>query len=229
MENNAGLMPPEHPEAKEKALTCGLCQWFQSGYNGQTCYKTRNVSVTTVACEEYTVKFQDPFHEMSKDKYIQGIRDALKHNKFKVNEALITELQGYIVNLDAVKHNDSNDLIRVNGSLTTIVAYRSRVTTIYASALEVKSALDEIRSAIDLWLYSKYSTMRDLKNENMRTAAINRIIPEMVPIHTGLNKVMKLSEYLENRLDANEKTIRSLLESVQKLWFSKEGAYGKRN
>jgi hypothetical protein len=222
-------MPPTHPEAATKDLTCGRCQWLNSGFNGQNCFLSRQVELTTPACIEFTERLKDPFHEILRDKYILGIREALKTRKYNLNESLVDELRGYIVedNLSDLNYGDSKDIVRLSRILGEIISHRGRVTTIYTQALETKYDMEEMSDQISLWLYSKYAVIRELKNEVQRKAAENRLLPELMPIRKNLHKVLDLAAHLDNRLDATERTIRTILDSTEKLWYSKEGAYAR--
>lgn len=222
-------MPPTHAEAESKQLKCGSCQWFGSGFNGQTCFAARQVELETPACIEYVSKLKDPFHEITRDKYINAIRDALKTRKFNLSDTLIDELRGYVVgdNLANLNFGDSKDIMRMSQILADIVRHRARVTTIYTQAMETKHDLEEMSDHISLWLYSKYAVVRELKNEVQRKAAENRLLPELMPIRKNLHKVLDLAAHLDNRLDATERTVRTILDSMEKLWYSREGQYAR--
>ena len=220
-------MPREHPESSAKNLTCGTCQWVSSGYDNKNCRVVRGVEVTTKACVEYTAVYQDRFYDMAKDKYIQDVRKELKHNKFKVHESIISELDGYITNsLDSSKFSfgSKQDLETIARTLLQIVSYRARVSTIYTAALDIRAELDEKVAYVNLWLNSKFSkVMKELRNEEQRNAALHRVMPDIIPIEKNLSKLISKAKYLDEQLNRNEWTLRAVMDSAGRLVNSKEG------
>lgn len=217
-------MPPAHPEAEAKSLMCGSCQWFTAGFNGINCQKTRNVYFDTVACREFTLPLDDPFFPIVQDKYIQGIREALKTPKFIIDESILVEMRGYIIEDDFTKYRfgTKQDLEMMNVTLKKIIQLRSRISTIYTSLLDTKYDFDELQNHSNLWLYSKYESIRDLKNDGMRKAVLMRIIPEIIDINKTIEKNIATAQYIEKHLEKNEATLTKILGSSEKLWFSKE-------
>jgi len=218
-------IPPPHPEAEAKGLMCGSCQWFSAGFNGVTCKHTRLVAIDTIACREYTEPLEDPFVEIVlKDKYIQGIREAFKSSKFIIDESILVEMRGYIIEEDFQKYKfgSKQDLEAINTTLKKIIQLRSRISTIYTSLIEVKYEYEEILNHTNLWLYSKYGIIRELKNDNMRKAIFMRIIPEIIDISKTIEKNMTTAKYIEDHLENNERTLSKILGSSEKLWFVKE-------
>lgn len=214
-------MPPAHAEAATKKLVCGSCQWFNSGLDGNNCRKLRDVEVDTIACVEFTTLLKDQFHEVARDKIILQIREMLRHNRFKVDTSLLEELRGYVINEDFTKYKygTQQDIATMQRSLMQVVSYRARVSFIYTSMIDVQVELEtELRQA-KMWLYSKYKVMIDLKNEEMREAALHRLLPELIPITASINKVILTSKYLDEKLDKNDWTLRAILDSVQKSHF----------
>jgi hypothetical protein len=218
-------MPPSHPEAEAKNLRCGCCQWYSAGFNGITCKQLRSVEVDTVACREYTEPLDDPFMEIVvKDKYIQGIRESLKSPKFIIDDSILVEMRGYIIEDDFLKYKfgSKQDLEAINNTLKKIVQLRSRISTIFTSLIDIKYEFDEILNHTNLWLYSKYGLIRDLKNDSLRKAVFMRILPEIIDITKNIEKNMATAKYIEDHLENNERTLSKILGSSEKLWFVKE-------
>ena len=118
------VMPPEHSEAEARNLKCGSCQWFSAGFNGVTCKHTRSVSIDTVACREFTEALEDPFSEIVlTDKYIQGIRESLRSPKFIIDDSILVEMRGYIIEDDFLKYKfgSKQDLEAINTTLKKII------------------------------------------------------------------------------------------------------------
>lgn len=214
--------PRDHPQAKDKNLTCGTCQWFSAGFKGGSCRKLRGVEISSIACVEYTERLKDVFHEITQDKYIQGIKDSFNHPRWKIDTSLLEELRGYIISDDLLskRYGTQQDLEAVAVALKKVIAYRSRVSTIYTSILDLHYELKELQSHINLWLYSKYAKVRELKNDTMRKAAIERLVPEMVAVQKDIDKTLALAKYLDEKLGENDWTLRAILSSAEKLWYS---------
>ena len=216
--------PGEHTEAEVRSLVCGACQWFYSGYDGNTCAKIRKVEPKTVACIEFTSKLKDPFSEIAKDKFILGLRDKLRLPRYKVADSFLIELQGYIVddNFGDMSYGKQQDLIALSSGLAKIISHRSRVSLIYTQMIDLQHDIKKLQKEANMWLYSKYSSIRDLKNELMRESAMDRVIPELPGVVVPLEKIIATARYLDEKLDSNERTIRAILSSAEKLWYSTE-------
>ena len=162
--------PPQHPEAEAKSMMCGSCQWFLAGFNGSNCQTDRLVDFDSLACREFTPPFNDPFQHIIQDKYIQGIREALRSHKFLIDSSILTEIRGYIVEDDFIKfkYGTKQDLESVNLTLKRIIQFRSRISTIYTSLIDIKYEFEELQNHCNLWLHAKYESIRELKNESMR-------------------------------------------------------------
>ena len=216
--------PKDHPETKVKNLKCGTCQWFMSGYNNNNCKTTRGVEVDSNACIEYVTILEDPFHEIASDKFDKGIRAEFLSGKFKIDsESLIEELKRYILD-DSYLNNrfgTSQDIESIDRALRVIVSYRSRVSNIYTILIDLKYDHDELINQANLWVFSKYQMIRELKNEISRKMALDRILPESVPLSKTLDKLMVTSKHIDEKLTQNEFTLRAILSSSEKLWFSK--------
>jgi hypothetical protein len=218
-------MPPEHPEAEARSLVCGSCQWFMSGFNGQNCQVTRSVELTTKACREYTLPLNDPLNVLVFDKYIIGVRTELSNPKYNVDKNIVVELKTYVeenANLLKFSFGSKQDLEGIATFLRRIVALRSRVSTIYTSLVDIKHDFEEVVEYANVWLFSKYAIFRELKNETARKLAFNRILPEMIVVRKNISKAITIAQYVDERLDANERTLGKILSSAEKLWFSKE-------
>jgi len=217
-------MPPVHPEAEAKSLMCGSCQWFISGFNGNNCQKTRYVTFDTIACREFTLPLDDPFFPIVQDKYIQGVRESIRSPRFTIDNSILVEMQGYIIDDDFTKYRfgTKQDLEAINITLKKIIQLRARMSTLFTSLIDIKYELEELLDHSNLWLYSKYASIRELKNENMRKAILLRIIPEVIDISKNLEKNMATAKYVERHLENNEMTLAKILGSSEKLWFSKE-------
>jgi len=218
-------MPPAHPEADARNLVCGSCQWFSAGFNGQTCQITRNVELITKACQEYTLPLNDPFKPMIFDKYIMGIRAELNNPKYNIEVGIVQELKKYVEensNLLKFQFGSKQDMEGITSFLKRVVALRSRVSTLYTGLVDIKHDFDELVEYATVWLFSKYQIFRDLKNEASRKTAFNRILPELVVIRKNITKATTIAQYVDERIDANERTLGKILSSSEKLWFSKD-------
>lgn len=221
--------PKVHPNAKTGTMVCGQCQWFASGFNGSNCQKVREVQIDTPACVEFKAYMEDQFHDVIDDKYIHGIRESMRGNRFKLNEqSILDELRVYNLDHDLMKfsHGSTQDLENVSTALRKIVAYRARVSSIYTALIDLQHDLDEAMSQASLWLYSKYPLIRDLKNETLRKAAFDRLLPEQIFISKSISKILATSKYIDEKLDSNERALGKILSSAEKLWFSKERPFG---
>lgn len=217
-------MPAQHHQAVDKKLFCASCQWFSSGLNGQTCRKLREVEVTTPACVEYTIIMKDPFHEVARDKKLLQIREVFGTNKaFLIHPDILSELASYATKLreDFVdkRFGTAHDLHTLQQGLFDIVSFRARVSSIYTNLLDIQYEVEKNKREANSWLYSKYDVWRDLKNEGSREAAFDRIIPEVVGIQSSLNKAIATAKYIDDVLNKNDWTLRTILESVQRSQF----------
>ena len=222
-------IPSKHPEEDSKNLKCGACQWFAVGYNGSNCQKTRQVEVTTPACIEYTNRFRDPFAEIERDKFITGVRqEVLASRSLLINENIIIEMKGYILEMENIiqGYGSNQDMIGLNQLLTKIVMYRARVSSIYTTALEIKHSIIKLERKANMWLYSKYAIVRDLKNELARNAVMDRLIPELTGIKIDMDRVTEISQYLDAKLNDNDRTLTNILKSTEKLWYSQQQKSG---
>ena len=133
-------------------------------------------------------------------------------------------MRGYIIEDDFTKYRfgTKQDLEMMNITLKKIIQLRSRISTIYTSLLDTKYDFDELQNHSNLWLYSKYESIRDLKNDGMRKAVLMRIIPEIIDINKTIEKNIATAQYIEKHLEKNEATLTKILGSSEKLWFSKE-------
>jgi hypothetical protein len=220
--------PGKHPEADAKHIMCGSCFWFTAGFDGKNCQKLRTVEVTTPACIEFTLPLEDPFIEITKDKYISGIREVLRSNKFKIDESILQELRSYVIEDNFAKNRfgTQQDLEAMNLTLKRLIQHRARLSNIFTSLIDIRHEFDELIDHSHLWLYSKYSIIRDLKSENMRKTICMRILPETIAISKQLEKYMATAKYIENHLECNEQTLIKILNSSEKLWFSRERVGG---
>jgi hypothetical protein len=207
----------------ETSLTCGQCQWYSAGYNGQNCQKTREVLAETTACPEFTEVLTDPFHAVAKDKYVVGVRQEMKSSRFRINPDLFDEIRGCIVSYTFQKRDLANahDMLQLQEYLTTIVSNRSRISSIFTHAIDVSADVEGLIDKLQLWVYSKYEIMRELKNEGLRKAAFNRLMPEYVDVNRDIQKLMETARYVDKKLQEDEGTIRAVLTSADKVWFSR--------
>lgn len=215
--------PPDHPDAETKGLLCGNCQWFSAGFDGNNCHKIRKVEIDTVACIEHTKVMADYFHSIINDKYIEGLRNAIQHPKFKINaETLIEELKGYQISDDISKYRVGTQqrLEVIDQLLARVISYRSRVSQIYTTLIDIQYDIKQLLSYSNLWLHSKYQVIRDLKNEQARSAAQDRILPEFLPITKNIDKVMAIAKHVDEKLTENEWTLKAILSGSEKLWQS---------
>jgi hypothetical protein len=218
-------MPKVHPEAISKNLSCGSCQWMTAGFDGKNCQKTRDVEISTVACIEYTSKLPDIFYDICRDKYILGVREVLRNKKFSINESVIDEIKNNILNDDFSKHQygTKQDIESLQKGLLKIVSFRSRVSNLYTTSIDMKYNLEELENHVNLWVYSKYESIaQTLKNDQMRKSALYRLAPEFLEIHKKLNKMLAVLKYVDDKLDSNDQTLRAVLNSADKLVFAKE-------
>ena len=215
-------MPKNHPEASIRKLVCGGCQWFTAGYEGEDCRKLRDVEATTTACIEFKPIFSDPYHDASSDKFIAGIRTKLTSNYFLIDPKVIVEIKGYVVNLETLVDGMGRnaEFNALNSALKKVVAYRARVTDILSDCIELKSHLNRLVDQANMWLYSKYEVFRELKNDKQRQAGFDRVIPEYSPVATQMDILIKTVELVDGKLDKQERTIKSILESNLKLVYS---------
>lgn len=217
------ITPQQHPEASKKSYTCGSCVWFTQGFAG-TCQTYRGITVSTPACVEYQQPSPDPLDEIYRDKYIIGLRESLKHPRFRLDQSLTQELTGYLLDEDLTRLHAGTlqDLTAIMDVLRKILSFRSRVSTIYTSVLDVKHELQEKENYATLWLYSKHSKlMKDVKNAPARKAAFDRVFPEMVSLWKMVDKLEATAKYVDDRLDANERLLTKILQSSERIWFSK--------
>lgn len=215
-------MPDRHPEATLRKLTCGGCQWFSSGYNGENCRKLRDVEALTLACVEFRPIFEDPFHDAAKDKFLMGINDAMTSNYFLVDPKLLKELKDYIIKLDTISNNMGRnaEFNVLNSKLKEVVGYRARITEIASDLIELKHDLQQLADQASMWLYSKYDFMMELRNEEQRKAAFDRILPYYKATKVPIDKLSATLELVDEKLNQNERTLRTILEANTKMVYS---------
>jgi hypothetical protein len=221
------VIPEKHPEADSKRIMCGSCQWFSAGF-GKTCQTTRGVAFDALACREFTVPLEDPYFFITQDKYIQGIREVFRSNRFKIDASILEEIKSYIVddNFNKYKFGTTQDLESINNTLKKIIQFRARISNLYTSMLDIKHEFDELMSHSQLWLISKYAIIRELKSESLRKIVFLRLLPEMIHISKNIEKNLATAKYVENHLECNEQTLIKILNSSEKLWFSRERVGG---
>jgi len=217
--------PGQLAEAEAEDTRCGHCQWYKAGFGDSgNCSVTREVEAFTYACVEYTEPLQDGFYEIINDKYVMGVRKRLASPRFNLDDSLLEELRGYVVEEEFSQHRfgSQQDLEEINRYLRKIVVNRSRVSTIYTSLLDTKYDFEELIQHAELWLYSKYPKMTNLKNEVMRRAALDRLVPEQIPLRKKLKKFSAVAEYIDKKFESTEFTLSKILASSEKLLFSRE-------
>lgn len=223
-------VPQTHPEAEVKNLTCPSCYWYTMGFDGRNCQNVRNVSSSTLACIEYLhpMDMQDPFMPIIQDKYIQGIRQVLKSNKFKIDPSVLDELRGYIIEDDfsSYRFGTQQEIEAIANTLKKVIQLRSRTSQLYTSMIDIKYEYDELQTHCLLWLYSKYAIIRDLKSEGMRKVIVSRIIPESIHIGKNIDRNIMTAKHVDEKLESNERTLSKILGSSEKLWFSRERVGG---
>jgi hypothetical protein len=140
----------------------------------------------------------------------------------------LDELKSYVVddNFTKYRFGTVQDLESINLTLKKIVQLRARVSSLFTSMIDIKYEFDELQNHCNLWLYSKYSLIRDLKSEGMRKIIVMRLLPEMINISKNIEKNMSTAKYIENHLECNEQTLIKILNSSEKLWFSRERVGG---
>lgn len=216
-------MPPIHPEAEHKNLSCGACQWFSAGYGGVNCQKTRLVEVLTPACIEFQAPSQDPFAIFSRDKYIAGARqDLLKVKQSKIHEQWRMELSGYNLEIDNInfaagQHAEVNSM---KESLKTIIGYRFRVTEIMSTLILDETEIEKLEEKVYVWMISKYPEVREYKNEKLKQVALSRSIPELIDVKYEVSKTMKLAKFIDGKIDKNDSTLQKLLKAAESTYFS---------
>lgn len=218
------IMPPPHPKAAADKLSCGSCQWFASGFETGGCASKRGVSSGTLACVEFQKPFDDPFSVIETDKFIGDIRKKLQGSQFILDASLVDELKAYAVQ-DSLLQNGlgtMQDIEGISKTLRNVIALRSRVSAIYTNLIDIKYEFEAIESAAYSWVYSKYSTLRALKNEMQRKAIFDKALPEIAKIQKHLKKMVDIAKYVDDKLNSNEFTLRAILASSERLWLSKE-------
>lgn len=215
-------MPPKHPEADHKNLTCGSCQWFSAGYAGNNCQKTRGIEVLTPACIEFQVIQADPFSIFSKDKYIAGVRQELLNIKSsKIHENWRMELSGYNLDIDNINFaaGQHAEVSSLKESLKKIVGYRFRVTEIMSTIVVEETELEKLEEKVYVWLISKYPEVREYKNEKLKQVALSRSMPELIDIKYEVSKTLKLAKFIDGKLDKNDSTLQNLLKASASTYF----------
>lgn len=213
--------PKDHPEAKNKGLKCGRCQFFRIGFKGQNCSVERNVDVDDIACYEYSPVLQDPYSNIANDRYVIQLRRTLLGERFSFDEPkLVEELKSHIFNSGYVnqKMGTHADLGTLDNALRSIAVSRNRVSHIYTMLLDLKYDLEEINKHANMWIFSKYEEIRNLKNEAARKNAFMRILPESIDIANKLEKLVDISKYVDDKLTTNEFTVKAILNSSERLW-----------
>jgi hypothetical protein len=216
--------PQDHPNAAAKNLVCGMCQWFGNGLNGEDCQKTRAVAFTSTACVEYSSPSDNLYHACEQDKLIREARTQLQKPTFRLSDTILDELRGYVLDPDLAAHpfGTQAELNELVASIKKIVAYRARVATIYSTLVETEYNFQQLFKQAEAQLYSHYATIRNLKNDTQREAAINKIIPEVLTIRTRLKKMLATATYVDEKLKETEGSLRSVLSVSEKLFFSRD-------
>lgn len=214
-------MPAEHPSALKDNLTCGTCQWYLTGYLGRSCRSLREVEPNTRACLEYEEYMNDPFTSIcNNDKLITELRKDLKNNYDIEDSELISEVNSYILktdNLTTQQLGVNQNLTQIVITLKSVLAIRQRLSQINTSVIDLNANYEEVLTKARMWVYARYKVVRELKNEQLRTAAFDRILPEKIPIEKKLHKVMALIKYLDEKLKDNEYTIRMIIQASEKI------------
>jgi len=217
-------LPKQHPESQVKGLTCGLCQWFMTGYKNQTCRNVRGVEVNSPACIKYSEIKEDPYHDMNDDEYLCDIRSELKNGRFTFDpNPPLNELRALSesISISGKQYGTLQDLEALDQTLRRVVTSRSRVSSIYTYAIDIEQDLAEITKTIKVWLASKYPSYSAAKNETIRTAAFYRAVPELITIEANVDKLRITAKYVDDKLSSVEFTIRAIFSSSEKLWFSR--------
>jgi hypothetical protein len=215
-------MPAQHKWAKDQSLMCGSCQWFRMGFRQKGCRETRKVEIHTFACVEFKEPMENIYQDLDGDKYLEEIRAYLASGAFHVDISLLDELKNYLQQDDfsSYRFGTKQDLESMMGYLQKIVGWRARVSTIYTSLIDLKIQLEEVNEKSQMWLYNNYAIIRNLKNDILRQAAFNQLIPEYSKTRKRIKTHLLIAEHIDSKLDANERTIGKILSSAEKLWFS---------
>lgn len=229
METIREAKPKEHPLAQVKKLTCGSCQWFTAGYEGNNCQKLRGVVVDEPACYEYSEIKADPFAEMARDKYVQQIRSEIRETlKVEIYRNYATEVQKYLVHIQSycATAGQAREAQVLKEALQVVVTCRYRVSEIFTVALDHESKLDKLKEKVYVWLLSRYPEMRDMKNEKLKQAAVYRVAPEILEFESEIGRLKKLAGYIDSKVDANDKTIQKILDAVRSTYFNPSKVVG---
>lgn len=167
----------------------------------------------------------DPFTSISEDLTLVSIGAVLSGPKFKLSDSLIDELKSYCISEEMLKNSfgTSQDVEAIAQTLKNAVMYRHRVTQVYTMLLDLSHDLEELGSNVQTYMYRKYSVYRGLKNEIQRKAAVDTAIPVFSKISTKVSKLLDIAKFVDEKLDKNEFTLRAILQSSERLWYSKEG------
>lgn len=218
-----------HPEAYSKFITCGSCQWFNVGYKGITCQKTRKVLVDTPACIEYRAGVKDPWTIFRGDKYLIELRKDLSQmiSDNGVFNNYIVELANYNVKIEDLDLNlgQHQSALALQKALQTVVGFRFRVSEIYTQTLDYKRDMARFQEKIYIWLSSTYPEVRELKNEKAKQVALSRAVPELLEIQTVVDKTVDIAKYIDSKLDSNDRTIQQMLNSVKSTYYSPTKAF----
>jgi hypothetical protein len=214
-------MPITHPEAAEKSLSCGGCQWFKHGTN---CIKSRLVEPTTEACVEYHEMLPDLYSQMLNEKVIEKLREAFAQPRLRVDMSLVDEMRGYLLddNLN-FPHGSAADLEAISLCAKRLLNSKSRVSSIFAAILEAKHDYEELNRDAAAWLYAHYPAIRNLKNEAQRQAAFDHLFPESVKVQQSIKKVTAIAEKVEDKLALGEKFLKIISSTSERVYSSKEG------
>jgi hypothetical protein len=167
----------------------------------------------------------DPFLQISQDVNLIELSTSLNSPRFMLSDSLLDELRHYSISEEMLNNSfgSSQDVQAITQCLKNVVIFRHRVGQIHTMLIDLHHDLEELNHTVQTYLYRKYSVYRNLKNEVQRNSAVDSALPDFYKVNSRVLKFLEIAKYVDEKLDKNEFTLRAILQSSERLWYSKEG------
>jgi D-ribose pyranose/furanose isomerase RbsD len=167
----------------------------------------------------------DPFLQISQDVNLIELSTSLNSPRFMLSDSLLDELRHYSISEEMLNNSfgSSQDVQAITQCLKNVVIFRHRVGQIHTMLIDLHHDLEELNHTVQTYLYRKYSVYRNLKNEVQRNSAVDSALPDFYKVNSRVLKFLEIAKYVDEKLDKNEFTLRAILQSSERLLYSKEG------
>ena len=221
-------MPQANGDAR---LKCGGCRWFQVGYKGQTCQKTRLVVEDTRACSEYQPYKASPFAMIEKDKFVIEMRKTLlvwtevTIKKYDTDIRAFKMLSNKKPLSDPMAYIAEEKLAELGCMFDECQSAQERLLDLRYDIADKLQELKSFSEEVQAYLFSQYQDfIQVLKNDTERKAFYRASAPEL---YKALDKMTLLNSKIElahECLKSAHWALKGKLEAVNELWKARQSS-----